>query len=133
MKYAKWFVDRNTVIISLGPGDKLIKSLKYISQSLGFNTASIVCGIGSFSSVVYQYGGVDFKLKQNLEILSISGTIVDGMPHIHVTMIDFDGNVTGGHLYEGTIYTIGEITLQKTNLNLFRKQRDGSEFDLISD
>ena len=131
--FAAYYADdnSNTVVISLGPGDKIAESLEIICKELDIHTGVITSGIGSFSEVFYQYGGKDITDTEKKEILNLSGIIADYKPHLHISMIGFDGTVTGGHFYEGTIYTVAEITIQKLSVKLKRDCRDGSELPLI--
>ena len=131
--FAAYYADAksDTVIVSLGPGDKLAEVLEIICKDLGIHTGVITAGIGSFSEVFYQYGGKDITATDKKEILTLSGVIADYKPHLHVSMIGFDGTVTGGHFYEGTIYTVAEIAIQKLPLKLKRDKRNGSELPLI--
>ena len=131
--FAAYYADNNfdIVIISLGPGDKIAESLEIICKELEIHTGVITAGIGSFSEVFYQYGGKDIIDTDKKEILTLSGVIADYKPHLHVSMIGFDGTVTGGHFYEGTIYTVAEIAVKKLSLNLKRDKRDGCELPLI--
>jgi len=131
--FAAYYVDEksDTVIVSLGPGDKIAESLEIICKELDIRTGVITSGIGSFSEVFYQYGGKDITDTDKKEMLTLSGIIADYKPHLHVSMIGFDGTVTGGHFYEGTIYTVAEIAIQKLSVKLKRDLRDGCELPLI--
>jgi len=131
--FTAYYVDEksDTVIVSMGPGDKLSESLEIICKELYIHTGVITAGIGSFSEVFYQYGGKDIRDTEKKEILTLSGVIADYKPHLHVSMIGFDGVVNGGHFYEGTVYTVAEICVQKLEIKLKRDKRNGCELPLI--
>ena len=131
--FAAYYFDEktDTVVVSLGPGDKISESLEIICRALNIHTGVITAGIGSFSAVFYQYGGKDITDTDKKEILTLSGIIAEYKPHLHVSMIGFGGTVTGGHFYEGTIYTVAEIAIKKLSVKLKRDLRDGCELPLI--
>ena len=132
--YAAWYYDdaSRTAVVSLGPGDQLVASLNEACKDLKIESGVVINGIGSFCAVTYQYGGKDIKLDEKLEILSLSGVIAGAAPHLHVSMIGFDGAVKGGHLYEGEIYTVAEIAIMNlSGLSLRRGLRDGCDIPLL--
>ena len=50
--------------------------------------------------------------NQRLEIVSLTGTFsVNGEMHVHMSVSDKDGNVIGGHLMEGKIFTTLELVI----------------------
>lgn len=50
--------------------------------------------------------------EQNREVLSLSGTLINGKIHVHMGAISMSMDVFGGHLMEGCIvHTTMEITL----------------------
>ena len=131
--YAKWYYDEKSelIILSLGPGDYLVDSINVACKSIGFDTGVVLCGIGSFNKVNFHYFGKNTESEEKFELLSLSGTVIGGVAHLHVVLIDSGGMLIGGHLYEGRIYTVGEVAIAKTGMKLTRGRRDESELDLI--
>lgn len=49
-------------------------------------------------------GGKDFLEKDgDFEIVSLTGTVAKGRAHLHISVSDETGRVTGGHLCEGSV------------------------------
>lgn len=60
---------------------------------------------------------VTFNLEEPMEILSGLGNVSlkEGRPfvHAHVTFLNKEGKVLGGHLLEGTVMLAGEVFIQE--------------------
>lgn len=59
--------------------------------------------------------------EEQLEFVSLSGTLSLNGNHIHIGFIDIDGKAFGGHLKDGSIiYSTAEIIIGEIpNLNFF--------------
>ena len=101
-------------ILRLKPNQDIkIELLKYV-QDRNIKTASIVLAVGSVSSMKVRIadGKTIVGDDQNREVLSLSGTLINGKIHAHVGAISTRMDVFGGHLMEGCIvHTTMEITL----------------------
>ena len=51
------------------------------------------------------------RYKQRFEIVSLTGTLSRDGVHIHISLSDADGNVIGGHLIDGVVFTTCEVVL----------------------
>lgn len=107
----------NVHIVRIDPGeDVLLAVRKFVAES-GLRQAVVLGGYGTLTSyhlhwvahtkiptrVLYGEG------EGGIEILSMNGLVVDGKPHIHVTLSTTVG-AFGGHLEEGcTAYVLCEI------------------------
>jgi len=123
------------VVMRLGPGCDIMKSLAEIAKRKSFRSGVVLSGAGSLSQVtlrnvrlfpdefpITDQNRVYTPKKEPLEVLSLSGNISqrDGEVHVHchITVssgLD-DGQAYGGHLTEGCIVlsyceiVIAEIT-----------------------
>lgn len=101
-------------LLRLKPNQDIkIELLKY-AQERNIKTASIVSAVGSVSSMKVRIadGKTIVGDDQNREVLSLSGTLINGKIHAHVGAISTRMDVFGGHLMEGCIvHTTMEITL----------------------
>ena len=101
-------------LLRLKPNQDIkIELLKY-AQERNTKTASIVSAVGSVSSMKVRIadGKTIVGDDQNREVLSLSGTLINGKIHAHIGAISTRMDVFGGHLMEGCIvHTTMEITL----------------------
>ena len=57
-----------------------------------------------------------FTLEQPLELLSVSGIIADGEPHLHGVVSHKDNEAKGGHIEPGCeVAYLAEIVIHKFN------------------
>ena len=101
-------------LLRLKPNQDIkIELLKY-AQERNIKTASIVSAVGSVSSMKVRIadGKTIVSDTHNREVLSLSGTLINGKIHTHIGAISTRMDVFGGHLMEGCIvHTTMEITL----------------------
>jgi len=64
-----------------------------------------------------------FTLEESLELLSVSGIIADGEPHLHGVVSQADKQTYGGHIEPGCeVAYLAEIVIQKyPELSLVRR------------
>jgi len=107
------------VVIRLEPGQKLKESLLQACAVGNFKAASILSCVGSLQRCTLRLANAaigvpnDFlDINTKREILSLVGTLAaDGNCHMHISLGDAEGNVVGGHLMEGEVFTTAEVTL----------------------
>jgi uncharacterized protein len=65
----------------------------------------VVQGIGSLSVVELRYAGVDdpTSLRGDYEILTLAGSLSRDGVHLHISVSDAQGRVSGGHVAHGCI------------------------------
>ncbi len=67
----------------------------------------ILSAVGSLKEAKVRVPVIDGEVKymslQNLEIDSLHGTVSKNGAHLHITVSDVEGKVTGGHMKEGCI------------------------------
>ena len=101
-------------LLRLKPNQDVKLELLRYAQERNIKTASIVSAVGSVSSMKVRIadGKTIVGDDQNREVLSLSGTLINGKIHAHIGAISTRMDVIGGHLMEGCIvHTTMEITL----------------------
>ena len=101
-------------LLRLKPNQDVKLELLRYAQERNIKTASIASAVGSVSSMKVRIadGKTIVGDDQNREVLSLSGTLINGKIHAHIGAISTRMDVFGGHLMEGCIvHTTMEITL----------------------
>lgn len=101
-------------LLRLKPNQDIKLELLRYAQERNIKTASIVSAVGSVSSMKVRIadGKTIASDTYNREVLSLSGTLINGKIHAHIGAISTRMDVFGGHLMEGCIvHTTMEITL----------------------
>jgi len=76
------------------------------------SAAFVLQGIGSLSVARIRFAGRSeaTELRGDLEILTLAGSLSPDGAHLHISVADADGRVTGGHVAPGCIVrTTAEI------------------------
>ena len=86
-------------------GDDLKLSIEEICKDEDFDTAVVLSGVGCLSKAHIRLAGAlsEINTEEDLEIVSLNGTISKGKAHLHIALSDEIGNVFGGHLKEDCI------------------------------
>lgn len=112
------------ITIGLRPGDLLLESINKAIRENGIQNGMVVSGIGTLKTCRMHYiTTCDFPpkdefytLKKPLELLSVSGIIAGGEPHLHITVSSGETEVYGGHLEEGSeVMYLAEIAIMACN------------------
>lgn len=101
-------------LLRLKPNQDIKLELLKYAQERNIKTASIVSAVGSVSSMKVRIadGRTIVSDTHNREVLSLSGTLINGKIHAHIGAISTRMDVFGSHLMEGCIvHTTMEITL----------------------
>ena len=114
-------------VIRLKPHEDLKKSVQLWAKENQIRAAVIVTCVGSLEQVHLRYanqpGGK--ASKGFFEILTLSGTLSASSVHLHLTIADDKGLVTGGHLLdENLIYTTAEIAIAELTDVAFLREED---------
>lgn len=113
--------------LRLSPGDDLRITLQDTLRQLGLQAAFVLQGIGSLSVAQLRFAGADdvTELRDDLEILTLAGSISPDGAHLHMSVADSRGHVSGGHVAAGCIVrTTAELLLA-----LLPEHRFAREFD----
>jgi predicted DNA-binding protein with PD1-like motif len=100
--------------LRLLPGDDLRRAIEAAVASRGLSAAFVVCGIGSLRPARVRLAGAQttLDLDDDLELLTLSGTIARQGSHLHMSVSDADGRMIGGHVAYGCIVrTTAEVLL----------------------
>ncbi|MFC2705409.1 MAG: PPC domain-containing DNA-binding protein [Olsenella profusa] len=120
-----------TFVIRLNRGDLLRESIEQVIRDNDITDGTLVCGYGTLDNcTLHMINTIDeFPAQEDyihwedtpLELVSMTGVIADGEPHIHAVVSDKD-HATGGHLERGcTVIYLAEIVIvEHRNLRLMR-------------
>jgi predicted DNA-binding protein with PD1-like motif len=98
--------------LRLQPGDDLRLALADALSSRGADSAFVLSGIGSLAVAHLRPAGRDqvIELQEDLELLTLAGTLSADGPHLHATVATSEGRVVGGHVGPGcTVRTTAEV------------------------
>ncbi|SDR52389.1 hypothetical protein SAMN05443245_7178 [Paraburkholderia fungorum] len=113
--------------LRLYPGDDLRVALEGVLPHLKVQAAFVIQGIGSLSVAQLRFAG-DQNLTQlcdDLEILTLAGSISTNGAHLHMSVSDPHGRVCGGHVGHGcTVRTTAEILLALLPEHCFSREHD---------
>src|SRR5512138_2738366 len=102
MRYFKT-KDGGKILVSFARGDLLLENLELLIKAEGIKCAAVTAGIGTFDFCRIHWIGTTGVPSQNefadlegpLEVASMLGNVVDGVPHIHVAMADLQRSYIG--------------------------------------
>src|SRR5690349_8423068 len=102
--------------LRLQPGDDLRRSLERAAAAQGWDAAFVIAGIGSLGPASIRLAGAEepTRIDRDLELLALSGTLsgAGGAAHLHMSVADETGRVTGGHVAYGCrVRTTAEVLL----------------------
>jgi predicted DNA-binding protein with PD1-like motif len=116
-----------THVFRLHRGQDLLQSITDYAKSHHITAGTVVSGVGCvLSAHVRDASGITIKhIHQNMEIVSLMGTVSENRTHLHISLAKEDLSVIGGHLVTGCpVNTTAEIVLLELDNLSF-----GSEFD----
>ena len=121
------------ITISLQRGDKVLPSIQTTIDELGIRSAVVVSGIGSLRTAEYHIIGsltdraedVFFDLEAPMEMGSVQGLILEGVPHLHYTFSEKDKTYTA-HLEPETVvqYLAEIVLLEVKDMDLVRRRNE---------
>lgn len=114
-------------VLRLRPGRDLKGELQAFAKTHDLRAAFLASAVGSLTDVHLRYANQDTGARQSghFEILSLSGTLsAEGM-HVHLSVADSTGCVTGGHLLDGNrVYTTAELVIGEATELRFAREVD---------
>ncbi|UOB59340.1 DNA-binding protein [Burkholderia pyrrocinia] len=113
--------------LRLSPGDDLRASIEEALRSHGAHAAFVIQGIGSLSVAQLRFAGADLptELRGDLEILTLAGSVSPDGAHLHMSVSDAGGRVSGGHVASGCVVrTTAEILLALLPGHRFSREPD---------
>ncbi|MFM0605256.1 DNA-binding protein [Paraburkholderia sediminicola] len=113
--------------LRLFPGDDLRVALEDVLRQVKVQAAFVIQGIGSLSVAQLRFAGDEdpTELRDDLEILTLAGSLSSDGAHLHMSVSDSRGRVFGGHVGRGcTVRTTAEILLALLPEHRFSRERD---------
>lgn len=115
--------------IRLSPGADLRRALEAALAARGCGAAFVLSGIGSLSPTVLRLAGANevLSISDDVELLTLAGSIAPGASHLHASVSDSRGAVFGGHVSYGcTVRTTAEVLLMLLPDWGFSREHDGA-------
>jgi predicted DNA-binding protein with PD1-like motif len=118
-------------IIRIDPGEDVLNCIRKFVLERGIEQAMVVNGYGTFSKVslhwvTHNRFPTDNRFEEwegGIELMGMSGLIIEGEPHIHFTASTPEG-AFGGHLEEGCIcYVLCEVVIMELEGGKMRRER----------
>ncbi|MDD3352286.1 PPC domain-containing DNA-binding protein [Zoogloea sp.] len=100
--------------LRLTPGQDLRRALECAVFAEGLSAAFVLSGLGSLQAVSLRFAGASEAtiLSGKLELLGLAGSLSADGAHLHGSVADDMGQVSGGHLGYGCIVrTTAEVLL----------------------
>jgi len=100
--------------LRLRPGEDLRRSVEAAVAQAGVSAAFVLSGIGSLRPACIRLAGAAEAtvIDADLELLTLAGSVSADGAHLHLSVADAMGRVTGGHLAYGcTVRTTAELLL----------------------
>lgn len=120
-----------TYAYRLRPGSDLKQELQKIANENDFGAACILTCVGSLSKATLRMAGAQAGKEdirtyaEELEIISLEGTLSKEGMHVHLGLSKVDGACIGGHLKEGCIIkTTAEIVIGELTEARFTRKDD---------
>jgi predicted DNA-binding protein with PD1-like motif len=119
----------HAMTLRLSPGCDLRAALDDAFHAHGLSAAFVLQGIGSLSVARIRHAGRDepAELRGDLEILTLAGSLSAQGPHLHMSVSDADGRVSGGHVAPGCIVrTTAEIVVANLPAERYTREHDAA-------
>src|SRR5580698_2410301 len=113
--------------VRLSPGDDLRVALEDMLRQFKWPAAFVIQGIGSLSAAQLRFAGDDnpTELRDDLEILTLAGSVSLDGAHLHMSVADSDGRVLGGQVTRGCrVRTTAELLLVLLPEYRFSREHD---------
>ena len=118
-------------ILRLDPGEDVLCAVKDFLKETGIQQAIVIGGYGTLAAHCLHWvthnripsESVIGRSEGGIEILGMSGLVVGGEPHIHVTLATQEG-AYGGHMEEGCLaYVLCEIFIAEIEGKKLARER----------
>lgn len=121
--------DLKIFAIRLLPGNDLRKAIEAFVQEQGIEAGWIQTCVGSLTQTHLRFANQPQGTMANgyFEIVSLTGTLSIHGCHLHMSVRNSVGQVTGGHLLEGhVVYTTAELVIGVAKTLVFTRKKDGT-------
>jgi predicted DNA-binding protein with PD1-like motif len=119
----------NALAVRLHDGQDLLEEIQRLVTKHHVKAGVILSAVGSLKTSKIRVPIIDGEIKylspSNLEIDSLHGTVSENGCHLHISVSDIEGKVTGGHLKEGcVIRTTCELVIGVLDKTSFSREPD---------
>ena len=128
------------ITVSLQRGEMLLEGIEQAVQENGIRDAVMLSCIGTLSAMTWhRVTTLDLKPKEEyptvrgpLELCALQGSVVGGVPHLHIVCSDKDGTYAG-HLEPGCeVLYLAEIVLMELAGKPLHRVRDENGLNLLA-
>ena len=113
--------------LRLEPGVDLRRTLEAVPSAHRCEAAFVLSGIGSLRAASLRFAGQPgpHRLEGDLELLTLAGSIAPDGAHLHMSVADAAGAVSGGHVgYDCIVRTTAEVLIALLPAWSFARQAD---------
>lgn len=112
--------------LRLSPGQDLKQALWDYTQHHQLQSGFIITAVGSLQTVSLRFANQEEVTAQQgrFEIVSLVGSLCQDGVHLHLAISNETGDMIGGHLVAGIIYTTAEIILGESKNHCFSRELD---------
>jgi predicted DNA-binding protein with PD1-like motif len=117
----------NLLPLRIAPGIDLRAALESLLAEHGVQAGYVVQGMGSLCTAMIRFAGADglAEMRGDLELLSLAGSLSTDGVHLHLSVADAQGRVTGGHMGPGCIVrTTAEVLVALLPGHRFSREMD---------
>jgi predicted DNA-binding protein with PD1-like motif len=117
----------NLLPLRIAPGIDLRAALESLLAEHGVQAGYVVQGMGSLCTAMIRFAGAAglTELRGDLELLSLAGSLSPDGVHLHLSVADAQGRVTGGHMGPGCIVrTTAEVLVALLPGHRFSREMD---------
>lgn len=111
-------------VLRLVPGEDVRDALSTWCAANTIGAAGIVSAVGSLSQARLRFAGASgaSDLRGDLEVIACSGTVARHGLHVHLSVADPEGRMTGGHLLTGCLVrtTLELVVLEVDGVRMLR-------------
>ena len=115
--------------VRLLPGEDLRRALEQAVAAQGVSAAFVLSGIGSLKPAVIRLAGATelLTMEADIELLTLAGSVAVQGSHLHLSVSDAQGRVSGGHAGYGCIVrTTAEVLLALLPQWQFTREQDAA-------
>jgi hypothetical protein len=115
------------VALRLEPGEDLRGRLEALTRERGWGGAFVVAGIGSLRVAALRRADAaePCVVEAPFELLTLSGSLSPDGAHLHASVADANGAVSGGHVCAGCIVrTTVEVLVERLHGQRFERRPD---------
>jgi predicted DNA-binding protein with PD1-like motif len=113
--------------LRIAPGIDLRAALESLLAEHGVQAGYVVQGMGSLCTAMIRFAGAAglTEVRGDLELLSLAGSLSPDGVHLHLSVADAQGRVSGGHMGPGCIVrTTAEVLVALLPGHRFSREMD---------